>query len=165
MPDATITIMPMTVSDIPAILEIERNSHIQPWHDGSFREELNRPHSHNYVACSPDAAHLRQILGYVCFWLIADEVQILNLAVHMAHRRRGIGKSLLLHALRVGCEHNARVAVLEMRRSNSAAHSLYQGLGFRPVGERKDYYGGLLEPAVLMELEMDWAWCSRWMPT
>ncbi len=155
-------IVTMTLEDMPAIMEIEQSSHVQPWHEAFFVEELERPQSHVYVASNKDPAGQRQVVGYVCFWIVVDEIQIFNLAVHIAHRRCGIGRELLRHALVVGYQCKARLAVLEVRRSNAAAQRLYSSLGFQPVGERKDYYGGLREPAVLMELEMNRDWWARW---
>ena len=161
--NGTLQIVPMTLEDIPAVLEIERGAHVEPWKASFFVEELQRPHSRAYVARIEDVAPADQILGYICFWIVADEVQIFNLAVDIAYRRRGIGKALLLHALKVGYQHRARVAVLEVRRGNDAARRLYGGLGFQPAGERKNYYSELREPAVLMELEMDRGWVSQWL--
>jgi [ribosomal protein S18]-alanine N-acetyltransferase len=155
-------IVAMTVADLPAVLEIERSSHLEPWSQALFVEELERPQAHSYVACHTNSDQIRRVMGYVCFWVIADEVQIFNIAVHLAHRRRGVGQALLLHALGVGCRHQARVAVLEVRRSNDAAQRLYSSLGFQRVGERKDYYGGLREAAILMKLEMSRDWCARY---
>ena len=60
----------------------------------------------------------------------------------------------MLHCLKCGSEKRTLKAVLEVRLSNSAAQGLYGSLGFRAVGERPDYYGGLREHAVLMELSM-----------
>ena len=161
--DGALQIVPMTLEDIPAVLEIERGAHVQPWQASFFVEELQRTHSRAYVARRKDVTPADQILGYICFWIVADEVQIFNLAVDIAYRRRGIGKALLLHALKVGYQHRARVAVLEVRRGNDAARRLYGGLGFQPAGERKNYYSELREPALLMELEMDRAWVSQWL--
>jgi [ribosomal protein S18]-alanine N-acetyltransferase len=156
-------IRPMTLEDLPAIVEIEQSSHVQPWHEGFFVEELHRSQSHSFVAHLEQAAGGGKVLGYICFWLVADEVQIFNLAVQVAHRRHGIGRALLLYALRFGYLHRARVALLEVRRSNDAAQRLYSSLGFQPAGQRNDYYGGMREPAVLMELEMNRDWHSRWV--
>jgi [ribosomal protein S18]-alanine N-acetyltransferase len=155
-------IVPMTTDDIPTIVEIERSCHVQPWTEGFFLEELERSHSHAYVARRKNSVHQHRVVGYICFWLVVDEVQIFNLAVDIAHRRCGIGRALLHHALLIGYRNQARVAVLEVRRSNDAARQLYASMGFQRVGERKDYYGGLREPAVLMELEMNRDWCFRW---
>jgi [ribosomal protein S18]-alanine N-acetyltransferase len=158
----TLKIVAMTRDDIPAVLEIEQSSHVQPWHEAFFVEELERPQAQAHVACLMKPPQCRQVVGYVCFWLVADEVQIFNIAVHIAHRRHGIGQRLLRHALLTGHQRQARVAVLEVRRSNAAARRLYQQMDFQPVGERKDYYGGLREPAILMELELNRKWWARW---
>jgi [ribosomal protein S18]-alanine N-acetyltransferase len=158
----TLEIVAMTRDDIPAVLEIEQSCHVQPWHEAFFVEELERPQARAYVACLTNPAQCRQVVGYVCFWLVADEIQIFNIAVHIAHRRSGIGQRLLHHALLTGHQRQGRVAVLEVRRSNAAARRLYHRLGFKAVGERKDYYGGLREPAILMELELDRKWWDRW---
>ena len=33
--------------------------------------------------------------GYIIYWVVADEMHLLNLAVHPTHRRRGIARQLL----------------------------------------------------------------------
>ncbi|MGQ9484858.1 MAG: ribosomal protein S18-alanine N-acetyltransferase [Desulfosoma sp.] len=156
-----IVIEPARPEDVPAVLEIERASHVDPWRESFFVEELERPQALMLVA--RQGTDVRRIVGYICVWLVADEVQIFNLAVDPALRRRGIGRQLLLAALQHACQRNARVALLEVRRSNHAAQRLYHSLGFRSCGVRPNYYEGLREPAVLMELEMDRGWRTRWL--
>lgn len=155
-----IVIEPVRPEDLPAVLEIERASHVDPWRESFFVEELERPQALMLVA--RHGTDRPRIVGYICVWLVADEVQIFNLAVDPALRRRGIGRRLLLAALQQACQRNARVALLEVRRSNHAAQQLYHSLGFRPCGVRPNYYEGFREPAVLMELEMDRGWRQRW---
>jgi ribosomal-protein-alanine N-acetyltransferase len=149
----TLRITEMLSSDIPAVAAIEQHSNLEPWTQESFLEELLRPHSSLMVA-RVSAGAGESVAGYICFWLVADEVQILNFAVHEAYRRLGIGRALLLHCLDCGVEKRSRIAVLEVRSSNLAAQHLYTSLGFRVVGQRPDYYGSLKEPAVLMQLTM-----------
>jgi ribosomal-protein-alanine N-acetyltransferase len=158
---STIDIGPMTPADIPAVLEIEQASQLEPWSKESFIEELQRIGSHVFVARMPTES--MDAVGYVCMWIVADEIQILNLAVSKTLRRRGIGRSLLLHALRFGWKKNARVVALEVRRSNTAARTLYGSLGFREVGRRPGYYGGEKEAAILMVLELDDRWRAFWL--
>jgi ribosomal-protein-alanine N-acetyltransferase len=140
-------------SDIPEVVAIEQVSNPEPWNGESFLEELLRPHSHLLVVrVSTESGET--VAGYLCFWLVADEIQILNIAVHRAQRRRGIGRALLVHCLDFGSRRKARRAVLEVRSTNSAAQCLYRSLGFRSVGQRPGYYEGPGEHAVLMELTM-----------
>lgn len=156
-------ISPLLKADIPAILEIEKQGQPEPWTAASFMEELDRLHSYVLVARLPgeyiesgEALYYppRGIIGYICFWCVADEIQILNLAVHENFRRRSVARVLLADAIRIGCEKNARVANLEVRKSNIPALRLYESFGFKAVGERPNYYGSLMEPAILMELEI-----------
>jgi ribosomal-protein-alanine N-acetyltransferase len=144
----------LLASDIPAVAAIERHSNLEPWTGESFLEELLRPHSCLQVA-RVRVGYGEVVAGYICFWLVADEIQILNIAVEEAFRRQGIGRALLLHCLGFGFGKKVRKAVLEVRSSNLAAQHLYRSLGFKAVGQRPDYYGGLKEPAVLMELSME----------
>ncbi|MGA7876576.1 MAG: GNAT family N-acetyltransferase, partial [Desulfoferrobacter sp.] len=93
------------------------------------------------------------LLGYICFWEVADEIQILNISVHRSYRRRGIGRCLVREALLHGKRRKAKVALLEVRRNNMAARKFYASMGFKAVGERPDYYGPG-ESAILMELDL-----------
>lgn len=140
-------------SDIPEVAAIEQVSNPEPWTEQSFLEELLRPHSCLMVA-RVSAGFGERVAGYMCFWLVADEIQILNIAVHEAYRRQGIGRALLIHCLHVGSRKKTRKAVLEVRSRNWAAQRLYRSLGFQVVGQRRDYYEGVGEHAVLMELSM-----------
>jgi [ribosomal protein S18]-alanine N-acetyltransferase len=149
----TFRITELLASDIPDVVAIEQASNPEPWNRESFLEELLRPHSHLLVA-RVSLGSGETVAGYLCFWLVADEIQILNIAVHQAHRRHGIGRALLVHCLIFGSRKKTRKAVLEVRSDNSAAQRLYRSLGFRAVGQRPGYYEGLGEHAVLMELTM-----------
>lgn len=156
-----LTIEAMNPADLPAVMEIEQGCHVEPWRPQFFLEEMGKAHSTLLVARHPAPPSI--LLGYICFWQIIDEVQVFNLAVHPAHRRRGIGCTLLLRALQQGYEQGARIALLEVRRSNEAAQSLYTRLGFKAAGVRPNYYGGWNEPALLMELEMTRNWKAAWL--
>jgi ribosomal-protein-alanine N-acetyltransferase len=71
---------------------------------------------------------------------VADEVHILDVAVHPGHRRRGVGRLLLQHILAEARQNGVRSASLEVRVSNQPAIALYQALGFQQVAIRRQYY-------------------------
>ena len=153
-----ILISPLAESDIPSILEIEYDSQPEPWSEKAFVEEINRSNSMVLVArlftkVSGDR-NPEVIAGYICFWSVEDEIQILNIAVRKTLRRKGIARKLIELAIQIGDRHNARLVTLEVRKSNLAARRLYESFGFRTVGERPDYYGAQKESAILMELEL-----------
>lgn len=129
----------MWPEDLDAVMEIERCSFPEPWTPGLFVHELKVPFSKTTVARTINGANA--VVGYVCRWLVGDEVHILNLAVHPEHRRRGLGRALVELVLREAEEHHARQITLEVRRENTAAIALYASFGFRECGVRRNYYG------------------------
>jgi [ribosomal protein S18]-alanine N-acetyltransferase len=153
-----ITVSPLARSDIPSILEIEYDSQPEPWTERAFLEEINRAHSSLLVARLPagdfEGAPSPEVAGYICFWSVADEIQILNIAVRKTFRRRGIARKLIELAIRTGLEKQAGFVTLELRKSNSAAFKLYESFGFRVRGERPHYYEVQKESAILMELDI-----------
>lgn len=79
--------------------------------------------------------------GFAMTRQVADEAELLLLAVVRRARRRGVGSALLGAALaRCGAE-GARRLHLEVRRGNPAV-GLYLAQGFAQVGERRSYYRG-----------------------
>jgi ribosomal-protein-alanine N-acetyltransferase len=146
------------------VMRIERESELEPWTRVQFIQELNQPHSHSLVAIGsslivPQTATLsmqgEQVVGYHCFWCVADELHIINIAVDQRCRRRGIGRLLIKRALDSACHGNAQTAFLEVRKSNYPARKLYEGMGFQVTGERPNYYGIVKESALLMSLNLE----------
>lgn len=122
-------------TDLPAVLAIEKASFLAPWSRASFVHELHNPHS-QLTAAEQDG----QVIGYLCCWYVVDEIHILDIAVHPAHRRKGVGAQLLRHAMTEGRRRGACSANLEVRRSNLAAIALYEQFGFQSVTVRARYY-------------------------
>jgi [ribosomal protein S18]-alanine N-acetyltransferase len=139
--------------DLPGIVEIERLSFDNPWSRDSFLRELSLPFSRITVALTTNGTS-EAIAGYLCRWLVADECHILNVAVHPAARRAGIGARLMGDALGDAKREKARFVTLEVRRSNVAGRSLYRKLGFEERRLRKNYYGSG-EDAIVMELRLE----------
>lgn len=90
------------------------------------------------------------LAGYSDYWLVYDEVHLLNIAVHPDFRRRGIGRLMVERVLEAGRQIHGRQVILEVRRSNQAARKMYDGLGFEMVGVRKGYYHDSGEDALVM---------------
>jgi ribosomal-protein-alanine N-acetyltransferase len=127
---------PMSVADLDEVLDVERRSFPEPWSRGMFLHELKLPFSKSVVARAEEPPHA--LLGYICWWLIGGELQILNLAVHPERRQHGIGRALVELAVQVG---HAGTVTLEVRRDNGAAIALYRSFGFTESGVRRHYYG------------------------
>ncbi len=141
-----IRIRPMMQEDLDEVLQIERISFPTPWSRELFNRELYMAQARAFVAVDPAG----RILGYLCYWLIADEVHILNLAIHPAERKKGIAIFLLGHGLDYSRGEGAREATLEVRRSNYKAIGLYRHFHFEAQGIRRGYYRDTAEDAVIM---------------
>jgi len=83
--------------------------------------------------------------------LVADELHILNIAVHPAHRHTGIGTRLIEEIIDEAKAKHAQVITLEVRRANLSARSLYRKFNFQERRLRKNYYAPG-EDAIVMEL-------------
>jgi ribosomal-protein-alanine N-acetyltransferase len=130
---------PMTVADLDEVMEIERRSFPAPWSRGLFLHELKVPFSTTILARADEDPHL--LLGYVCWWLVGDEIQILNVAVDPAQRQQGAGRTLVALVMQEAAEKPVRTVTLEVRRDNAAAIALYRSFGFAETGARRHYYG------------------------
>ena len=144
---------PMTIADLPAVMEIENQAFSNPWSTEMVRKELTQEWSTVLVLEVPSGSGW-QIRGFAIYWLVADEVHVLNVATDRAFRRQGIGRKVMDAMLKHGRERNCRLATLEVRRSNEAAINLYKLLGFRAVGMRPAYYQDDREDAVVMILDL-----------
>jgi len=130
---------PATPKDMGDILIIERESFSSPWTYTMFLEEISNPLSRSLVARRRDLGE--KALGYIFYQVVAFEMHILNLAVHPSFRSIGIGTALLTESLqRENTLGTARYAFLEVRENNESAIRLYQKLGFKKLGLRKNYY-------------------------
>jgi ribosomal-protein-alanine N-acetyltransferase len=135
----------MSEADLEAVLLVEQSSFPLPWKREHFLHEIKAPHSYPFVA-ELDG----RIAGYVCLMSLFEEAQVLDIAVAIEQRGRGVGRLLMEKALAVAKEKNAEIMALEVRESGAAAIGLYQALGFKQVGIRANYYESK-ENAVLME--------------
>ncbi len=152
-PPPALSIRRMVPPDLPQVMVLERLAFKHPWSAELFQRELQHDWSTILLAL-PAAAADPTVHGFIIFWLVHDELHVLNVAAHPDHRRQGIARRLLLEAFAQGRGRGARLATLEVRRTNFAALALYRELGFRQVGIRPNYYTDEGEDAVLMNLDL-----------
>jgi ribosomal-protein-alanine N-acetyltransferase len=160
-PPAQFTIRPMTVADLEQVVTIDQMSFSLPWPAHSFRYELlENDVSRLWVATinpagteAHSAGASSNVIGMIVVWLIVDEAHIATIAVDPAYRGRGIGRQILITALRECVAQGAHSATLEVREHNVIAIDMYRKLGFDVVGRRKHYYQDTNEDAILMTLE------------
>lgn len=78
--------------------------------------------------------------GFILVRTVADEAEILTLAVRPGARRRGIGARLVETAARRAATSGATRVFLEVAEDNVPARGLYGRLGFEAAGRRPRYY-------------------------
>jgi ribosomal-protein-alanine N-acetyltransferase len=95
--------------------------------------------------------------GFVLVRIVADEAEILTLAVRPAARGRGVGRGLVLAAAATAAERGAARLFLEVADDNAMARALYARAGFAEAGRRAGYYAradGSRRDALLLALNL-----------
>ncbi|MDR3416234.1 MAG: ribosomal protein S18-alanine N-acetyltransferase [Nevskia sp.] len=134
-PSPGLQILPMHVSHLPRVVEIERKAYSFPWSEGIFMDCLRAGYS-GWALCTDGG----DIIGYSLMSMAVDEAHVLNLCIEPFSRRRGLGRMLLQHMIKLARAANATIVLLEVRRSNKTAIQLYESQGFKRLGLRKGYY-------------------------
>ena len=103
----------------------------------SLREFLRAPHRPVIAATIDD-----ELAGYALVSLRKGgrAVRVYSLAVGARFVRRGVGRALLQACEGYARRHRRAALTLEVRYDNTSAIALYEGCGFRQVGEHADYY-------------------------
>lgn len=135
----------MGPADLPRVMEIDAASLPRPWSAPVWREELESAFG-LYLVLEQTGA----VVAQVGVKHVADELHVMTLAVHPAHRRSGHARVLVAAA--ISAYPDVRRVYLEVRPDNLAARSLYESLGFEATGVRPRYYGD--DDALLMTLDL-----------
>lgn len=86
--------------------------------------------------------------GFILIRVVADEAEILTLAVRPEARRLGLGRSLIQAAAAMAAGLGASRLLLEVAQDNLAARALYDRTGFQAAGRRPRYYARAEGPAI-----------------
>jgi ribosomal-protein-alanine N-acetyltransferase len=122
-------------------------TNMRPWSAQEFTDLLASPLC--FAIGDPRAFALVRV--------IADEAELLTIATHPDHRRRGLAAQLMdqWHAMAV--TRGAAQVFLEVAADNSAAIALYLTKGYVRTGLRKSYYARQNAPdadAIIMSLSL-----------
>ena len=141
----------MRLSDAESVAEIEQTAYAYPWTAGMFADCIGSGHE-CWVAREGDV-----LLGYAVLTVRAGEARLLNVCVRPSERNRGHGRALVRHMIDRAVGRKARTVFLEVRASNAPARRIYETLGFREVGRRRNYYpaDSGREDAAVLALHLD----------
>jgi len=136
----------MEHDDLKDVLFIEKASFTTPWTQEIFAREMDEnEYAHYFVLIYHD-----QIVGYAGLWIVIDDAQVTNIAIHPDFRRRGFGEKLFNYLIHYVLGKNVARFSLEVRVSNIGAQKLYRKYGLVPGGVRKNYYKDDQEDALIM---------------
>ena len=114
-------------------------AHPRPWSAAEFSDLIgNRL---NFLLIRPQ--------GFLLGRVVADEAELLTLAVAPEARRQGLGRALLNEFALTSSARGAREAFLEVAADNAPAIALYAGNGWDRAGQRRDYYAPGIDAIIM----------------
>lgn len=138
-------IEPMNSSHIEGVFEVSKLSLAEAWNIESIEKELSNKLAKYLVALDEN-----KVIGFLGMWVVFDEGDITNIAVHPEYRKQGIGNLLMDNLITLCKENNINSLTLEVRESNLPAQNLYKKHGFKEEGIRKNFYDNPKENAIIM---------------
>lgn len=138
-------IQQMQPEDVREVAALEARIFSMPWSETGFLSSLQ----------SEDTLYLTvrkcgQLVAYCGLLQSFEEADITNVAVDEACRGRGIASQMLEDLMKLGAARGILRYTLEVRVSNAAAIHVYEKLGFRSAGIRKNFYEKPKEDAMIM---------------
>ena len=140
------------------LAELHAGGFPAPWNAHAFEVFLQQPGVAGWIQ-TVGLHSGPEPYGFILVRSVADEAEILTLAVNPSQRRRRIASQLLDTACRTLAAGGVLRLFLEVAADNTAALALYAGHGFAPCGRRPDYYRtGATDngtDAVVMRLDLE----------
>ena len=133
----------MTAATAARLADLHAGAFSAPWDAAAFESLLGQ--AGVFAIEAPQ--------GFILIRSVADEAEILTLAVDPAARRQGLGARLVRDGAATAAARGAARLFLEVADDNAAALALYAGAGFIEAGRRTGYYarpdGGRQDALVL----------------
>ena len=130
-----IKIEKMTLNDLENIKNILISDFDDFWNYNILKDELESENSIYIVAKSN-----KEIIGFAGIKILLDEADIMNIVTKKCYRNQGIGTLLLKNLISISKNLNLHSLSLEVNEENKTAIHLYENLGFKNIGIRKNYY-------------------------
>lgn len=138
-------VKPIERKHIGEIAKLERVCFSTPWSEDGIAESLANG-TKFYAFCDSK----NKVMGYIGISCVIDEGYVTNVAVFPEYRNKGIATALLKKCFYEAGKIPLCFISLEVRESNKTAISLYEKLGFKVEGQRKNFYSAPKEDALIM---------------
>ena len=139
-------------ADLPALAQVHQAAFHPGWNEDELADVGSGPGVFGLLTEEAGA-----VTGMILCRTVADEAEILTVAVDPDLRRAGIGRALVAAAVGLARQRGALDIFLEVAIDNHGALRLYDEAGFAQAGLRRGYYdrgGGLRIDAVVMRLDL-----------
>ena len=131
-----VQITEMSLSDLENIKDILISDFDDFWNYNILKEELESSNSKYIIAKTNDG----EIIGFAGIKIILDNADIMNIVVKKSWRNQGVGNLLLSNLISICKISNLSSLSLEVNEDNLPAIHLYEKVGFKKIGLRKNYY-------------------------
>lgn len=138
------------LEDLSAMVEIERENFKEPWDYKTLFYEVIKNTKTSFYGAYVD----NKLVGYLGFWSLIDNIDIINIAVAKEFKRLGIASKLFEHLDEIAKALEIKTITLEVNVNNYAAFNLYKKMGFIIVRTIKNYYSKTSEDAYMMQKEV-----------
>ena len=143
MPD--VIIRPITVSDVSRIIDLEMKYLGETIGSDMLISESTNP-TIKFLAIEKN----NLLLGYIGWYHILGECEILNFVSDGAFQRKGYGQLLFNELIK---QVDATRVILDVRVNNEKGMQFYLKNGFRKISIRKNYYSDGTD-AIVMEKQV-----------
>ena len=133
--------------DLDDVCRIEESSFSMPWKREDFQDLIVSDNSIYLVILADD-----RVVGAAGYTFNGFEGYINNVVIDIDYRGQELGSVLMKELLTVGRKNGVPEFTLEVRVSNTPAIKLYESLGFKSEGIRKNFYERPVEDAMVMWL-------------
>lgn len=120
-----------------------------PWSKEQFLSFLTEENHHYLVTKTSE-----KITGFVLLSSIFDEAELLLIAIDKNYQSQGVGTELLTQGINFLREKQVVKLFIEVRESNLVAQKLYEKMGCKNIGSRKNYYQQPKEDALIWQLTL-----------
>lgn len=140
-----VQIVKMTKEEIPSVARLEQEIFTDAWSAKGIEETLDSSQGEILVA-----RWRGHVIGYGILYCVAEEGELVRIAVAEEARANGVGHRLLEAIFQTCRQQGAERIFLEVRESNEIARRFYERHGFSVDGRRRRFYQNPEEDAILM---------------
>lgn len=147
MEKPNVKIRPMQHSDLESVLEIQEQAFNKQSRE-DFINCINRKEVYGYFVLTEND----DVIGYYGISSIAEDGELLTIAISSTKRGRGYASLMMRSALLQSGLKGSKKIFLEVNEKNIVAINLYKKFGFSAISRRQKYYGD--DDAIIMQLTL-----------